>query len=184
MDDETLPLEFPDDSFVLRSRVFVMLDGAFVVRWSDTLVQDLVSGHYRPYEKRDFGAPITDFELKQLMAVGVVRAFDRDHVKLNALPDRYKDVQLSVWEQQRKRSYYLNTLLAGSYADYVAQCLAELGLQDDFYVRVRDDFVILWAHLGKAFPKFDEAEKARHLLLNKHPQLFGQVVVAFVEVNA
>ncbi|MDX2075585.1 MAG: hypothetical protein SFZ02_04085 [bacterium] len=184
MDDDTLPLEFPDESFVLRSRVFILSDGAFVVRWSDTLVQELVSGQYRAFEKSDFGAPITDFELKQLMTAGLVKGFDRDHVHLNALPDQYKESSLSAWERERKRSYYLNTLFDSSHVQKIVQSLVEIGLQDEFYVRIRDDFVILWSHQGRSFPKFDDAEKARQVLLSKAPKLFEQIVVAFIEVGS
>lgn len=184
MDDDTLPIEFPDESFVLRSRVFVMADGAFVVRWSDTLVQELVSGQYRNFEHRDFGAPITDFELKQLMTAGLVKGFDRDHIHLNALPDQYKESPISAWEQGRKRSYYLNTLYDSSHVQMIAQTLLDNGLQDEFYVRVRDDFVILWSHQGRSFQKFDDADKARQVLLTKAPQIFEQVVVAFIEVGS
>jgi hypothetical protein len=184
MDDDTLPIEFPEESFVLRSRVFVLVDGAFVVRWSDTLVQELVTGQYRIFEPEDFGAPITDFELKQLMAAGLVEGFDRDHVHLNALPEQYKESPISSWEQGRKRSYYLNTLYDSSYVQSVVQCLVDCGLQDEFYVRVRDDFVILWSHQGRSFPKFDDADKARQVLLTKAPHMFEQVVVAFIEVGS
>ncbi|MDZ4670766.1 MAG: hypothetical protein SH821_07835 [Phototrophicales bacterium] len=184
MDDDTLPIEFPDESFVLRSRIFVMIDGAFVVRWSDTLVQELVSGQYRAFEKTAFGAPITDFELKQLMTAGLVKGFDRDHVHLNALPDQYKESAVSAWEQARKRSYYLNTLFDSTHVQEVIRCLVAIGLQDEFYVRVRDDFVILWSHQGRSFPKFDDADKARQALLTKAPQMFEQAVVAFIEVGS
>jgi hypothetical protein len=184
MDEDTLPIELPDESFVLRSRVFVMKDGAFVVRWSDTLVQELVSGHYRVFNDGDFGAPITDFELKQLMDVGLVKGFDRDHVHLNTLPEKYQESLISTWERGRNRSYYLNTLYDTDHLQAVIQCLLENGLQDEFYVRVRDGFVILWSQQGKSFTKFDDADKARQLLLNKAPDMFERVVVAFIEVGS
>ncbi len=184
MDEDTLPIELPDESFVLRSRVFVMKDGAFVVRWSETLVQELVNGQYRIFEDDDFGAPITDFELKQLMHVGLVKGFDRDHVHLNALPNKYKESLISLWERERKRSYYLNTLYDSAHVQEVVQCLVEHGLQDEFFVRVRDGFVILWSHQGRSFAKFDDAEKARQMLLGKAPHMFADVVVAFIEVGS
>jgi hypothetical protein len=56
-------------------------------------------------------------------------------------------------------------------------------LFDNFYARVRDDFVMLWGNRGVSFRKFDEAEKARFLLINKAPEVFGGVVVAFIETT-
>lgn len=184
MDEDTLPIEPLDESLVQRSRVFVMKDGAFVVRWSDTLVQELVNGQYRIFGADDFGSPITDFELKQLMLVGLVKGFDGEHVHLNALPDKYKETTISSWELGRKRSYYLNTLYDSTHVADVVRCLAECGLQDEFYVRVRDGFVILWSQQGRSFAKFDDAEKARQILLSKAPHIFGEVVVAFIEVGS
>ncbi|MFW5692021.1 MAG: hypothetical protein ACOCX3_01580 [Chloroflexota bacterium] len=168
---------------VSRSRVFVLLDGTFVVRWQHNRVQELQTGQYRAYQKRDFGAPITDYELMQLQATGIVETFDDHNVRLCPLPKHYEVRYLTLWEQNRTRSYYLNTTLPASRLDEVTAQLAGGGLQDEFFPRVRDDYVVLWASNGMSFHRFDDAEKARMLLLTRAPKVFDQTVVAFVETS-
>ncbi|RMG76142.1 MAG: hypothetical protein D6711_04545 [Chloroflexi bacterium] len=175
--------ELEDHDAVPRSRVFVLLDGTFVVRWSDNRVQELETGHYRIYQKRDFGASITDYELHQLQVAGLVEAYDKDYVWLCPLPERRLLDGLTEWERNRTRSYYLNTVLPGSHLKAVNNCLNDLQLADEFMARIRDDFVVLWASKGMAFYKFDDAEKARHLLIAKAPDMFQKTVVAFVETT-
>lgn len=166
-----------------RSRVFVLLDGTFVVRWSENRVQELESGYYRTFERRDFGAPITDYELSQLKSVGLVKDYDRETVWLLALPERSVRSMLAPWEQGRVRSYYVNTTLPGSVLRDVQDLLDEIGLGDNFTARVRDDFVVLWGSKGISFHKFDDAEKARAMLVTKAPEAFSNAVVAFVETT-
>lgn len=179
MDEE----EFLDNDAVPRSRVFVLLDGTFVVRWSDNRVQELETGQYRSYEKRDFGAPITDYELNQLRIAGLVEAYNKDFVWLCPLPERRIQDGLTDWERNRTRSYYLNTILPGSELATVNDQLDKLHLSNQFMARIRDDFVVLWASKGMSFYKFDDAEKARILLISEAPDMFKQTVVSFVETT-
>lgn len=180
--DENIIDEF-EDAVIPRSRVFVLLDGTFVVRWSENRVQELESGHYRVFEKRDFGAPITDYELNQLKNAGLVERYDKEVVWLTSLPDRDAFSTLSTWEQQRIRSYYVNTTLPGSVLHDVEDLLEEIGLADTFTARLRDDFVVLWGAKGLSFHKFDDAEKARVLLVERAPDAFTYAVVAFIETT-
>jgi hypothetical protein len=166
-----------------RSRLFVLLDGTFAVRWTENSVQELGSGHYRAYEKRDFGANITDYELNQLKLAGLVERYDKNHVWLCHLPEHLSSNGVDSWENSRTRSYYLHTTLSGSLLGEVEQVLDELNLFDNFHARVRDDFVMLWGERGVSFRKFDEAEKARFLLASKAPEVFGDAVVAFIETT-
>lgn len=172
-----------EDTTLPRSRVFVLIDGTFVVRWSESRVQELESGLYRSYEKRDFGASITDYELRQLQDAGLVEFFDADTVSLTPLPERRSDHQISAWEANRTRSYYLNTTLPADELSSVKRRLEELGLQTQFEARVRQGFVVLWEWQGRSFRKFDDVEKARTLLASTAPQLFGSTVIAFVETT-
>ncbi len=172
-----------EQTLVPRARIFVLLDGAFVVRWSENRVQELESGQYRSYSKRDFGAHITDYELNQLKVAGLIDDYDRDSVRLRPLPERPEIALLNTWEQRRIRSYYLNTTLPGSLLQDVINLLKDLSLSDDFYARVRDDFVVLWGSKGISFHKFDDVEKARHLLASAAPEAFENVVVAFIETT-
>lgn len=173
-----------DEQYTIpRHRLFVLLDGTFAVRWSENRIQELESGHYRTYEKRDFGAPITDYELNQLKGAGLVEDFTKEAVILRPLPERPPQDELTLWEQNRVRSYYLNTTLPGSHLQDVADLLEDLHLSDQFQARVRDDFVVLWAHKGLSFPKFDDAERARHHLATAAPEAFENTVVAFIETT-
>lgn len=170
------------EAAIPRSRVFVLLDGTFVVRWSENRVQELETGHYRNYHKREFGAPITDYELNQLKDFGLVDEFDKETVTLCPLPER-SNVLISTWEQNRTRSYYLNTTLPGTFLQDVERLLASLGLDEEFQARVRDDFVVLWGRKGISFQKFDDVERARLMLLKKAPEAFRNMVVAFIETT-
>ena len=172
-----------EQTLVPRTRLFVLLDGTFVVRWSENRVQELESGHYRTYSKRDYGAPITDYELNQLKVAGLIEWFDRETVRLCPLPERPEVVAPNVWEQNRIRSYYLNTTLPGSLLQDVIDLLDDLSLSDNFQPRVRDDFVVLWGSKGISFHKFDDVEKARHLLASAAPEAFENTVVAFIETT-
>lgn len=172
-----------DNSVIPRNRLFVLTDGTFVVRWGESNIQELESGQYRAFESKDFDAPITDYELKQLVDAGIVNRFDDDNIWLNELPERNKFDKLATWELSRVRSYYLNTTLPGSLLDDVRNLLTDLGLTGMFQPRIRDDFVVLWGNKGMAFHKVDEAEKARYVLTSKAPEAFINTVIAFVETD-
>jgi hypothetical protein len=170
-----------EDNAIPRSAVFVLTDGTFVVRWSENRVQELETGSYRDYDGHDFGAPITDYELKQLKIAGFVADFDLDVVWLCTMPDRQDLDWLTSWEQNRTRSYYLHTTLPDSMLDDVEVLLQSRGLAGSFQARIRDEFVVLWNSGGTSFHKFDEVEKARQLLVTSAPEVFTNTVVAFVE---
>jgi hypothetical protein len=172
-----------DLSLIPRNLLFVLADGTFVVRWSENRVQELQSHQYRTYDKGDFGALITDYELNQLKDAGLIEDFDDDNVWLHPLPEQSDIGALTAWEQNRVRSFYLNTTLPGSLLSDVVDLLEDLGLSDSFQARVRDDFVVLWGSRGIAFQKFDDAEKSRVLLAAKVPEAFENAVVAFVETS-
>ncbi|MBC8171381.1 MAG: hypothetical protein H7X77_06900 [Anaerolineae bacterium] len=167
---------------VPRSRIFVLLDGAFVVKWNENRVQSLLTGLYRNYERRDFGAPITDFELNQLKQAGIVENFDKEYVWLSPSPERSRYYQMNA-QQRRIRSYYLNTTLAGAQMSEVESSLMRLGVDDELDVRVRDDFVVIWGAHGRGFSNFDTAEEARTFLISQQPELFTSTVIAFIETT-
>lgn len=169
------------NSSIPRSRIFVLLDGHFVVKWSENRVQELLTGHYRPFDSRDIAAAITDFELNQLKQAGIVTTFDTENVWLAILPDRGHPAQ--AMNKPRVRSYYLNTTLSGENLAKVEDRLMRLGLEDEFHARSREDFVIILGRHGRAFGNFDEAEEARHLLVDQSPDIFEASVVAFVETT-
>lgn len=171
------------DYRVSRSRVFVLLDGTFVVRWQPNRVQELKTGMYRPYTKRDYGAAVSDFELNQLQDVGIVETFDDEHVILCEIPEQSRMPNMTAWEQNRTRSYYINTTLPGEQLGDVARLLAELNAADDYYPRDRDDFVVLWSSRGMSFHSFEDAERARERLTRQSTGILDNMVVAFIETS-
>ncbi len=172
-------------SAISRHHVFILADGAFVVQWGETHVQDLLSGRYRSYEQNDFGHAITDYELNQLKAAGRVEHYNRNYIWLYALPEQGRFGELKTQERshQRVRSYYLNTTLPKSQFEDVQSCLNANGLED-FLARVRGDLVIVLGKNGAAFPQLTDAEIAQKQLLGKAPDLFRDTAVAFVEATS
>ena len=166
-DQETIP--------VPRSRIFVLSDGTFVVQWEENRVQALVNGRYYPYDPDLYGNAISDWELNQLKNSGVVDSYDDELVYLSPLP--------TIAAQIPTRSFYLNTTLHKSKMDEVEKALRHESLAEKFSVRVQGIFTIVRGNNGRAFTTFDEAERAREVLLEHAPELLGDTVVAFVEVN-
>lgn len=182
MNEHHDPNQHSDDTAQLaRSRIFVLLDGSFVVKWNENRVQELLTGQYRSYERRDFGASITDFELNQLKQAGIVDSFDKEFVWLSILPEH--SVNQTFGTDTRVRSYYLHTTLNGNLRSDVEKSLERLGLDDDLHVRTRDDFVVILGKQGRAFANFDEAEEMRLLLVDQAPEVFQETVVAFIETT-
>jgi CheY-like chemotaxis protein len=165
--------------------VFILADGAFVVQWGETQVQDLLSGRYRRYENHDFGHAITDYELNQLKSAGRVENFNRNYVWLYSLPEagRFSELKTQDRSRNRVRSYYLNTTLPKSQFDDVQDSLNSNGLGEDFLARVRGDLVIVLGKQGASFPQLTDAENAQKQLLARAADLFRDTAVAFIEVT-
>ena len=161
---------------VPRNRIFVLSDGMFVVQWEENRVQDLLSGRYYPYSEGHFGNAISDYELKQLQNSGIVEDYDDELVYLSHSVNTSPHAPL--------RTYYLNTTLPKKQMGQVRQALDEIDLLDRFSVRVQEIFVILRGPSGVAFNTFDDADRARETLIEQIPELLGDTVVAFVEINA
>lgn len=166
-DQETIP--------VPRTRIFVLDDGTFVVQWEVNRVQALINGRYYPYDSQRFGNAITDWELNQLKNSGVVDNYDTELVYLSPLP--------TIAAQIPTRSFYLNTTLHKSQMNEVKALLEKEDLKDKFSVRVQGIFTIIRGHNGRAFVTFEEAERAREILLESASELLRDTVVAFVEIN-
>lgn len=161
---------------VPRTRVFVLSDGMFVVQWEENRVQDLLSGRYYPYSEAQFGNAISDYELSQLQNSGIVEDFDEELV--------YLSPSVNTSPHAPMRTYYLNTTLPKSHMEQVHQALDRKQLLDRFSVRVQEIFVIIRGPSGVAFTSYDEAERAREVLFDQLPELLGDTVVAFVEINS
>jgi hypothetical protein len=159
---------------VPRHRVFVLEDGAFVVQWEENRVQDLLNGKYRAFvEHSDVASPISDYELNQLRNKGVVRSFDAQLIQICPTPD--------IISHASSRAYYLNTALPKNRRQEVEQQLDLIEMGGRLSVRTQERFVIIRGLNGVPFPGFDDAEKARELLLSRAPDFFKNTIVAFVE---
>lgn len=159
---------------VPRNRLFVLLDGTFVVQWEEHRVQDLLDGRYRPYSTADYGSEINNWELEQLRKAGIIAAYDDALVQVCASP--------SLTTEMPSRAYYLHTTLAKSLYPDVVTAIAAQGLEHRFSVRVQDQFVVIRGKNGVPFKSFDEAEKARETLLQTPGDVLAETVVAFVEI--
>jgi len=166
-DNESIPIP--------RSRVFVLNDGTFVVQWEEKRVQILLSGKYLAYQDDDFGNPITNWELNQLKQAGIVESYDDELIHLSPLP--------SLVAKNGSRMYYLNTVQVAEHQNDVLDVLAKSTMPDLFTVRIKQNFVIVRGQNGAAFASFDDAERARELLVSIDSELFQQTVVAFVEIT-
>jgi len=160
---------------VPRTRIFVLVDGTFVVQWEENRVQALMTGRYSNFENEMFGTAITDYELTQLKNSGIVDHYDEELVYLSPLA--------SIAAQLPTRSYYLNTTLHKSRMKEVQEFLDEAGLSERYSVRVQEIFVIIRGPAGMPFVSFDEAEIVREQLVAAFPESLQDMVVAFVEVN-
>lgn len=172
----------PPQESLSRSRIFVLLDGSFVVRWADKEVQDLLTGKHRNYERRDYGAAITDFELEQLRQVGVVEKYDREHVWLSPLPLRSEYYQQNA-QKRRVRSYYINTSHPEHDLAVIESQLLRMGAEEELEARLRDEYVVIWWKKGQGFPSFDAAEEMRLFLATQVPEMFNRCVIGFIETT-
>lgn len=157
---------------VPRSRVFVMVDGSFVVQWEQNRVQRLVDGRYVPYREDQFGSAIMDYELNQLRNTRLIADYDEEHVYISP----FSNAQV-----YSGRTFYLNTTLDKSRYEEVLRAVNDAGLMGSYAVRMQEIFVIIRGASGMPFQSFDEAEKAREVLAARLPELLGDMVVAFME---
>lgn len=172
-------------SAIARHQVFSLADGTFVVQWDEKRVQELFSGRYRDYDhRRDYGHAVTDYELKQLKAAGRVEHHNKNYVWLYALPETGRFGVLKVMGRgDRVHAYYLSTTLPKSQLQNVQTTLRTLALTDDFQARTRSSVVVILGKNGKPFANVEEAESAQATLSAQAPEVFGDLTVAFIEID-
>jgi CheY-like chemotaxis protein len=173
-------------SAVPRHFVFIMSDGAFVVQWDESRVQDILTGLYHPLDHNGFGHAITDYELNQLKGAGRVEEYNRNYVWLYALPEPNRfQTELKTQERvsDRLRAYYLNTTLPMADIDQVRALLKKLKLQKDFFAYIRGTLVAIAGRDGTPFLHFKEVEDLQKRLLTSAPDLFKDSAIAFSEIR-
>lgn len=173
-------------SAVPRHFVFILADGAFVVQWDESRVQDILTGEYRSLRDDGFGHAITDYELNQLVSAGRVEYYNRNWIWLYALPEPNRfETELKTQERvpDRVRAFYLNTTLPKSQLDNVRSLLANLGFGEDFSAQGRAGLVAIAGRDGNPFLHFKEAEQIQRRLQAKAPEMFSDSAIAFIEMR-
>jgi CheY-like chemotaxis protein len=169
----------------MRHQVFALSDGSFVVQWTEAKVQDLLSGDVKTYHFREFGHPITDYELERLKAAGAVESYNRSYVWLFAQPEknRFEDARTQEHTLHRVRTYYLNTTLLETNRDEIEHFLNAHGLTETYSVRVQDGLLAIFGKGGVPFRQIKDAEAAHRHLMSKDQRLFEAAAVAFIETT-
>lgn len=172
-------------SAVPRYQVFVLGDGAYVMQWMETSVQDLLTGVYYDYKPRDFGHRITDHELDQLKTAGVVEDFDQAYIWVYALPEekRFSSMRTLDQSHNRARNYYINTTLPAQKLNEVQGCVDKLGWTDSYCVCVHDGLVAVLGKDAVPFNSLKDAESAQRKLQTQIPELLDNAALAFTENN-
>lgn len=173
----------PSGSAVARHQVFVLSDGEVVVQWTETTVQEVLSGRYRSYSQTDFGHPISDYELEQLKLAAQIEQFNRQFVWLYAMPESQRYDLHTFDGSPRQRAFYLNTTLPVDKLDSVRRMIATVGHGETFTAVVHEGMVAILGKDGLPFAQINDAETACKRLTELDPSLFSDSVVAFVEVN-
>jgi len=167
-----------------RVRVFVLADGTSVVQWDEKRVQELLSGQYRHYDhQRDFGHAITDYELNVLKANGRVEHYTQKYVWLFPLPEAGRHEHRVLDGLGKVRGYYLTTGSPKSELTRIRALLETLGLLDILRPSVRGNAVVLHDPHGQLFSNIEEAEQTQQKIIPLAKDLFGEISVAFVEMN-
>jgi hypothetical protein len=167
-------VNYQDTLPVPRTRIFVLVDGTFVVQWEQNRVQDLLTGKYHPYSEDKFGSPISDWELNQLQSKGIIQRYDTELVYLSSMPKTLTTTG---------RTFYINTRMSKTNLKELDNLLALADLRDKLSVRSQEYYLIIRGQNGSAFTSYEEATRARELLLKQLPEVASNFVIAFVELT-
>lgn len=170
-------------SSVPRYQVFVLGDGEYVVQWTETSVQNLLTGAYLEYKLRDFGHRITDHELEQLKTSGVIEDYDQAYIWIYALPEDNRFGALHTIEQtsSRARAYYINTTLPADKLAEVQERLDSLDLADSFFACEHEGLIAVLGGDTMPFNSLKDAENAQRKLQTQLPDLLENAALAFIE---
>ncbi|MCC6804035.1 MAG: response regulator [Anaerolineae bacterium] len=170
-------------SAVPRYQVFVLGDGAYVVQWTETSVQDILSGAYRQYQLQDFGHRITDSELEQLKSSGVIEDYDQAYVWVFALPEdnRFGEMRTAQMAPVHTRSYYINTTLPVDKLIDLQCCIDDLKLSETYCACTHEGLVAVLGKDAMPFNSLKDAENAHRTLCTQAQALFENSAIAFTE---
>jgi len=172
-------------SAVSRVRVFVLADGTSVVQWDEKRVQELLSGQYRHYQhQHDFGHAITDYELNILKSNGRVEHYTHKYVWLFPLPEAWRYSRRVLESLGKTRGYYLTSGCHKNDMSTVRQAVETLGLHTLVKPIVRGGMIVFHGPQGQLFGDIQDAETAQTRLMEISKDLFGEISVAFVEMQS
>lgn len=175
-------IKIHNGSAIPRYQIFVLGDGTYVVQWTETSVQDMLSGVYREYQLQDFGHRITDSELEQLKTAGVIEDYDQAYVWIYALPEDSRFGELRTLQPpSRPRSYYINTTLPAERLGALQQCIDDLDLGASFCACAHEGLVAVLGKDAMPFSSLKDAENAQRRLHAQVPELLENAAVAFTE---
>ncbi|HVU11974.1 MAG TPA: response regulator [Phototrophicaceae bacterium] len=169
-------------SAVPRYQVIVLSDGNYAIQWTESSVQDLLTGEYREYKASDLGHRLGDAELDQLKKSGVIEDYDHAFVWVYALPEDQRFGGLHTIEQSsnRVRAYYINTTLPANHLADVQASLAAHDLAEDFAPSEHEGLVALLNVEGVPFYSLKDAESALRKVQAALPDL-ASAALAFTE---
>ncbi len=75
---------------VPRHTVIALKDGSLVVQWDEDRVQDLLTGEYLPFDRKQYSHTVTDPELDRLISEGSVEHYNQQFVWLYSLTAKSK----------------------------------------------------------------------------------------------
>lgn len=162
-----------------RHRVLVLGDGSTVIHRTDDSAFDLRSGAIQPYRPVDFGHRVTDAELEQLKASGVIAHYDHASVWVEALPE-CESLDAPSAAPRATRTYYINSTLSAELAEKIQARIEARGCSD-LRVCEREGLVAVLRKDAGAFHSLPDAEKAQRRLQMECPDLFTDSAVAFTE---
>ena len=155
-----------------------------MVQWEKDYVQNIITGKYMAFDSASsIYYPIQDYELKQLKETGRIEEFNKQFVWLYALPEKGRQQFVKSYDSKRMRVYYLSTGLESSALDELQALLEEINLHEEYFLRDRDGFIVILGQNGKPFETVAEAENAEKKLQTKAPDVFGDLIIGFVETK-
>ena len=168
---------------VPRYQVFVLGDGGYAVQWTETSVQDLLTGIYRDYSLREFGHRIMDHELDQLKTSGVIEDYDQAYIWIYTLPEDNRFGLLRTLQEtdNRVRSYYINTTLPAEKLDELQERLDSLDLSESYCACEHEGLIAVLGSDTMPFSSLKDAETAQRKLQTQLPDLLENAALAFTE---
>ncbi len=159
-----------------RHYVFVLQNGAYVVRLPNARLFDVVTGDESAYDRREFGHAITDGELQHLKTDGHIRAYSTSWVQIT------RNLPATVSDSHRVKGCYIATTLPTKQLHSARDVVAQLRTSRLIFADVRGDTVVILGPNATPFTDLNDAEIVLQQLRAIAPNLFASAFVAVYEV--